>query len=71
MKTWAVTLYGIVAAGALLVSSGCHEWNRHGDRDGYYRDGGRYERRDRWGNEDYRDRRYSWPDRRDRDWDRN
>ena len=72
MNTVKMIMYGIVAASVVLVSSGCHELNRRGDNDGYYRDGSRYERNDRrWHEETYRDRRYSRPDRRDREWDRN
>ena len=58
---------GILAAGALVVASGCHEWNR--DRDGYHNDGGSRGRDDRRGDGAiYRDRR---SDRRDWDWGRN
>ena len=72
MKTFRMTMYGIVAASIVLASSGCHEWNRHGHNDGYYRDGSRYERNDRrWDDDNYRYPRYSRSDRRDWEWDRN
>ena len=71
MNTFRMTMYGIVAA-SVLVSSGCHESNRHSDNDGYYRNNSRYERNDRrWDEDSYRDRRYSRSDRRDWNWDRN
>jgi hypothetical protein len=72
MNTFKMVMYGIVAAGVVLASSGCHESNRHSDNNGYYRDGSRYGRNDRrWDNDRYRDRYYSRPDRRDWEWDRN
>jgi hypothetical protein len=72
MNTFKKVMYGIVAAGVVLASSGCHESNRHSDNNGYYRDGSRYGRNDRrWDDDNYRDRRYSRPDRRDWQWDRN
>ena len=74
MNTLRMIVYGIVAASVVLASSGCHESNRHSDNNnGYYRDGSRYGRNDRRWDDDnyYRDRRYSRPDRRDWEWDRN
>ena len=72
MNAFRMAVYGIVAASLLLASSGCHGWNRNSDNDGYYRDGSRYGRNDRrWDDDNYRDRRYSRPDRRDWEWDRN
>ena len=72
MNTFKTVMYGMVAASVVLASSGCHEWNRHSDNNGYYRDGSRYGRNDRrWDDDNYRDRRYSRPDRRDWEWDRN
>ena len=74
MNMFKMAMYGIVAVGFVLASSGCNEWNRHGDYRGYDRDrdGISYDRNDRrWDGDTYRDRRYSRPDRRDWNWDRN
>ena len=72
MSIFKMIMYGIVAASVVLASSGCHEWDRHADNDGYHRDGSRYERNDRRSDADnYRDRSYSRPGRRDWDWERN
>jgi hypothetical protein len=70
MNAFRMVMYGIVAAGLMLASSGCHEWHRHGDHDGYDRDRSSYDRNDRrWDGVAYRDRRYARPDRRE-SWDR-
>jgi hypothetical protein len=70
MNTFRTVMYGIVAASVVLASSGCHEWNHHGDNDGYHRS--RYDRNDRrWDDDHYRDRYNSRPDRRDWEWNRN
>ena len=72
MNTFKLVLCGIVAAGIMLASSGCSEWNRRGDYRGAERDWGSYDRNDRrWDGDAYRDRRYSRPDRRDWEWERN
>jgi len=72
MNMFKMAMYGIVAVGFVLASSGCNEWNRRGDYRGYDRDGISYDRNDRrWDGDTYRDRRYSRPYRRDWDWDRN
>jgi hypothetical protein len=72
MNAFRMVVYGIVAAGFVLASSGCNEWNRRDDYSRYHRDGSRYDRYDRrWDGDTYRDRRYSRPDRRDWAWDRN
>ena len=70
VNAFRMVVYGIVAASFVLVSSGCHEWNHHGDHRGYDRDGSSYDRNDRRWDGDYRDRRYSRPDRRDSEWER-
>ena len=72
MHTFRMVIYAVVAAGLMLASSGCQEWNRRGDYRGYDRDGSSYDRNDRgWDRDTYRDRGYSRPDRRDSDWERN
>lgn len=42
-----MVMCGIVAAGFLLASSGCYEWNHRGDYSGYDRVGSSYDRNDR------------------------
>ena len=70
MNTFRMVMYGIVAAGFVLVSSGCYEWNRRGDYSGYDRVGSSYDRNDRrWDGAPYRG--YSRPDRRAWEWERN
>ena len=72
MNTFRMVMYGIVAAGFVLVSSGCYEWNRRGDYSGYDRVGSSYDRNDRrWDGAPYRDPGYSRPDRRAWEWERN
>ena len=72
MNTFKMVMHGIVAAGVMLASSGCHGWNHQADNDRYSRDGSRYERNDqRWDEDTYRDRYYSRPGRRHWEWDRN
>lgn len=72
MNTFRMVMYGIVVASFVLVSSGCYGWNRRGDYGGYNRDGSSYDRNDGRGDRDtYRDRRYSRPDGRDWQWERN
>ena len=71
MNTFRMIVYGIMVASFVLVSSGCHDWDRRDDYSGYDR-GGSYDRNDRrWDGDAHRDGGYSRPDRRGWDWDRN
>jgi hypothetical protein len=72
MNTFKMVMYGIVVVSFVLASSGCYEWNQRGDYGGYDRVGSSYDRNDRrWDGDPYPDRRYSRPDRRDSEWERN
>ena len=69
MNTFRISMYGIIVASFVLVSSGCYEWNRSGDYGGYDRVGSSYDRNDRrWDGDPYRGGGYSRPDRRDSNW---
>ena len=66
MNKFRITMFSIAAAAFMVALSGCHDWNRNDDHRGYDRDGSYNDRNDgRWNRNNYRDRNYSWPDRRD------
>jgi len=62
-STCKLVLCGIIAASFMLASSGCHDWNGHGDYRGYGNER-------RWDADTHRTWRYSQRDWRESDWKR-